>query len=72
MNFELEGIRVWVQVLVRGSQDDHTEVSGVVADFGYRGVDEGSIVVHVFQGYQQSPRAGGGRVTCGKREGVRM
>lgn len=66
VDFKLEGVRVWVKVLVRRSQNDHTEVFGIVTDLGHRGVDEGRVVVHVLEGYQQGPGASGRRVACGR------
>jgi hypothetical protein len=52
MNLELERVCVWVKIHVRCPQNDHAEVFGVITDFGHCGVDEGSVVIHIFQGDQ--------------------
>lgn len=67
MDFEFERICVWVEILIRRSQDDYAEVSGVVTDLGYRGVNGGGVVIHVFQGYQQSPGPSSRRVAYGQK-----
>ena len=70
MDFKFERICVWVKILICRSQNDYAEVFGIITDLCYRGVNEGRIVIHVFQSYQQSPSACGGRVACRERGDV--
>lgn len=67
MDFKFERICIWVKILIGRSQNDHTEVFGVIADFGHCGVNEGSVVVHVFQGYQHGSSPSGRGVTYGQK-----
>ena len=67
MDFKFERICVWVKILIRCSQDDYAEVFGVIADLCYRRVNEGRVVIDIFQGYQQSPSASSRRVAYRER-----
>lgn len=69
MDFKFERICVWVKILIRRSQDDYAEVFGVIADLCYRRVNEGRVVIDIFQGYQQSPSASSRRVAYRERGG---
>lgn len=70
VDFKFERIRVWVKILICCSQNDYAEVFGIITDLCYRGVNEGCIVIHVFQSYQQGPSASGGRVAYRERGDV--
>lgn len=70
VDFKFERICVWMKILICCSQNDYAEVFGIITDLCYRGVNEGRVVIHVFQGYQQSPRASGGGVAYRERGDV--
>lgn len=47
MNLKLEGVCVGVKVLVRSPQNDHAEVSGIIADLSHSWVNDRSVVINV-------------------------
>lgn len=67
MDFKFERICIWVEILIWSSQNDYAEVFGVITDLRYRRVNEGRVVIHVFQSYQQSPSASSRRVAYRER-----